>query len=381
MEWITKMKYIRHIIIIVTVFILSYPCVGDISGLGKQSFEAINIKVQKIHNNPDAHSKEIGILKYNQHVEIVDEAGSAFKKDNYIGKWCQIKCGNEKGWVFSGFLIRKIPDSLNVKKMKKGDIYYLVEGNGAKFGPDMKYIIYPHKYINKYNFSTNKTSTIYPISGLSPSLSPDGSKIVLQSYGYNQHNDISYSLWELNTNGKNPIELSDPNKGKIEHQYPQYSPTGKYIAFLCDSDVCIMNSDGKNIKKIDIGLSYESILPQCWYSGNQLIVKVKNVNSPDTCLWIVDVDSMEKKPFEYFGHGPFKVLADGTIYVNGASDIFKYNRDVDNISDVMYGKPLFRMPLIEYTDNTIDISVDGKYLLFDTFSVMGGSWIVITRIE
>ena len=71
----------------------------------------------------------------------------------------------------------------------------------------------------------------------------------------------SCSVWTMNTDGSDPVQLTDAKKGYAYH--PRYKPDGKKIVFDCfkkerkDNDIYIIDSDGNNLTQVTINKSYD----------------------------------------------------------------------------------------------------------------------------
>lgn len=95
-------------------------------------------------------------------------------------------------------------------------------------------------------------------NGIQPSFSPDGEKIVFVKYAADAK---SCSLWIMNTDGSNQVQVTDAKKGFAFH--PRFSPDGKKIVFDCykkekkDNDIYIIDTDGNNLVQVTINKSYD----------------------------------------------------------------------------------------------------------------------------
>ena len=76
-------------------------------------------------------------------------------------------------------------------------------------------------------------------SDTQPSWSPDGQRIAFAA-----QKDNSLEISVMNSDGTNLISL---NQAGSE---PSWSPDGKRISFTCDTRICIMKSDGSEVKQV-----------------------------------------------------------------------------------------------------------------------------------
>ncbi len=95
-------------------------------------------------------------------------------------------------------------------------------------------------------------------SGVQPAFSPDGKTIVYVKYSSDAK---SCSVWTMDTDGGNQVQVTDAKKGYAFH--PRFSPDGKKIVFDCykkdkkDNDIYIIDTDGNNLSQVTINKSYD----------------------------------------------------------------------------------------------------------------------------
>ncbi|HEO65305.1 MAG TPA: DUF5050 domain-containing protein [Spirochaetes bacterium] len=118
--------------------------------------------------------------------------------------------------------------------------------------------------------SNGLNSTLLYDSGdfdVSPSYSPDGTKIVFMSY-----KNGNFEVYVIDADGTNPVNLSNHPSDDSE---PSYSPSGNQIVFKSrrnggDEEIYIMNSDGTN----PVNLSHSSLRdasPSVSPDGNRIV--------------------------------------------------------------------------------------------------------------
>ena len=95
-------------------------------------------------------------------------------------------------------------------------------------------------------------------SGVQPAFSPDGKSIVYAKYSSDAK---SCSIWTMDTDGGNQVQVTDAKKGYAFH--PRFSPDGKQIVFEClkkdkkDNDIYIIDVDGNNLTQVTVNKSYD----------------------------------------------------------------------------------------------------------------------------
>lgn len=95
-------------------------------------------------------------------------------------------------------------------------------------------------------------------SGSQPAFSPDGKSIVYVKWSSDAK---SCSVWTMNTDGSNQVQVTDAKKGDAFH--PRFSPDGRRIVFDCykkdkkDNDIYIIDIDGNNLMQLTINKSYD----------------------------------------------------------------------------------------------------------------------------
>lgn len=95
-------------------------------------------------------------------------------------------------------------------------------------------------------------------NGSQPAFSPDGKSIVYVKWSSDAK---SCSVWTMNTDGSNQVQVTDAKKGYAFH--PRFSPDGRRIVFDCykkdkkDNDIYIIDIDGNNLMQLTINKSYD----------------------------------------------------------------------------------------------------------------------------
>lgn len=180
------------------------------------------------------------------------------------------------------------------------DIYMLTDGKGKamnqitesstsyedrpSFSPDGTLIVYSkvqYSYYKSYSFwgglfgvsntvwvanseiwmknlKTGETTLLG--QGAMPFFSPDGSKIAYVKYSSDAK---STSIWTMNTDGSDQIQITDAKKGFAQN--PAWSPDGSKLVFESrkkdkkDFDIYIVDIDGNNLVQVTINNSYDGM--------------------------------------------------------------------------------------------------------------------------
>lgn len=100
--------------------------------------------------------------------------------------------------------------------------------------------------------------TILMGNGYQPTFSPDGKLIAYVKYSTDAK---SCSIWTMNLDGDNQVQITDARKGYSF--YPRWSPDGKKIVFQTskkdkkDADLYIVDIDGNNLTQITKNKSHD----------------------------------------------------------------------------------------------------------------------------
>ena len=169
-----------------------------------------------------------------------------------------------------------------------------------KWTPDGSSIVFGHGDGRIYVVSTDgsRLDSISEGSGrydidISPSLSPDGSKIAYSTlrheigifWGRSRHFEIVTSRLD----GSDNRRLTE---NESADRYPVWSPDGSQIAFARGTGLFVMSSDGSDVRQI-VSLDYGVALPPAWSpDGRRLafVTKDSDSNSSDYIAHIVEVD-------------------------------------------------------------------------------------------
>lgn len=95
-------------------------------------------------------------------------------------------------------------------------------------------------------------------NGYQPCFSPDGTKIAYVKYSSDAK---STSIWVMNVDGSEQIQITDAKKGFALH--PRWSPDGTRLIFQSskkdkkDADLYVINADGNNLTQLTINKSYD----------------------------------------------------------------------------------------------------------------------------
>lgn len=124
------------------------------------------------------------------------------------------------------------------------------------FGLGEDILIVENSEIWLKNLQTNEN--ILLSKGYQPSFSPDGKSIVYTKYSSDAK---SCSIWIMNIDGSNQIQVTDAKKGYAFA--PCWSPDGKRIIFQAtkkdkkDADLYIINSDGEGLTQLTSNKSFD----------------------------------------------------------------------------------------------------------------------------
>ena len=133
--------------------------------------------------------------------------------------------------------------------------YTRARGLSALFGV-YSMLIVQNSEIWMKNLETGENILIS--NGIQPAFSPDGKTIVYVKYSSDAK---SCSIWTMNTDGGNQVQVTDARKGYAFH--PRFSPDGKKIVFDCyrkdkkDCDIYIIDVDGNNLTQVTFNKSYD----------------------------------------------------------------------------------------------------------------------------
>lgn len=137
------------------------------------------------------------------------------------------------------------------------------------FSSDGKFLVYAKVSRTYYYYFSERYSEVWLRNlqtgenillgnGAQPSFSPDDKRIVYVKYSTDAG---SCSVWTMNVDGSDPVQLTDAKKGYAYH--PRYSPDGTKIVFDCfkkdkkDNDIYIIDADGNNLTQVTINKSYD----------------------------------------------------------------------------------------------------------------------------
>lgn len=118
-------------------------------------------------------------------------------------------------------------------------------------------LIYHNREIWMKNLENGETMLL--TTGIQPSFSPDGKKIV-----FSKETDIlSSNIWIMDSDGSNPIQITH-SETYAYATCPRFSPDGQKIVFVYkkrdkkDCDIYIVDVDGNNLTQLTINKSFDS---------------------------------------------------------------------------------------------------------------------------
>jgi|GEM_PF-2119519 len=192
-----------------------------------------------------------------------------------------------------------------------------------------------------------------------PKWSPDGTRIVFNSYGMGSN---QFSIWIVNEDGTDQHQLIEPeSRGD---QYPCWSPDGKWIVWSHGYRLWIMKADGQNAKPLTAvpAKAYE----YCggWSPKGDLIAYIAgdsfSYSSPDYYrIWTIRPDGTDQK---LFGGG---VRAE---YLKWSQDgkylYYSVEEGVMKIDSKGIG-PETKIMDCGFAGNRFDLSPDEKWLIHE----------------
>lgn len=128
---------------------------------------------------------------------------------------------------------------------------------GALFGA-YNTVVVANSEIWMKNLKTGETTLLG--AGACPRFSPDGTKIAFVKYSSDAK---STSIWTMNTDGSEPMQITDAKKGFALN--PAWSPDGTKLVFQSskkdkkDYDIYIIDVDGNNLVQVTINKSYDGM--------------------------------------------------------------------------------------------------------------------------
>lgn len=127
---------------------------------------------------------------------------------------------------------------------------------GTLLGFGVSTVLIENSEIWMKNLETGET--ILMGNGYQPTFSPDGKSIAYVKYSSDAK---SCSIWTMNTEGDNQVQITDAKKGYAF--YPRWSPDGKQIVFQSskrdkkDADIYIVDIDGNNLTQVTANKSHD----------------------------------------------------------------------------------------------------------------------------
>ena len=126
------------------------------------------------------------------------------------------------------------------------------------FGYGATTVVVENSEIWVKNVKTGETTLLG--NGYQPSFSPDGKRIAYVKYSSDAK---SCSIWIMNVDGSEQIQVTDAKKGYAYH--PRFSPDGTKLIFQAskkdkkDFDIYIINDDGNYLTQVTINKSYDGM--------------------------------------------------------------------------------------------------------------------------
>ncbi len=150
--------------------------------------------------------------------------------------------------------------------------------------------------------TSNNYTALTPYIGIntSPCFSPDGKRIVFTSNGEAFGGRCKENIFIMDSDGKNVRRISN-SEGK--YSQPVWSPRGDLIAFTkqirSDFYIGVMNSDGTNERLIAHGYLVES---PSWSPNGRYIIYARQDNSTQKGqIWMVEITGRVNMPLDVKG--------------------------------------------------------------------------------
>jgi TolB protein len=149
-----------------------------------------------------------------------------------------------------------------------------------------------------------------------PSWSPDGSKIAFTRY---KEDSDSEGIYVMNADGSDVMLIRE------NATVPAWSPDGSKIAFNCDTDVCVMNSDGTGVVNLTNTRSpLDEVFPGSWSPDGEKILFDSNRLGGYMDIFVMNADGTNPERLTYWNvseHG-------GSWSPDGTKIVFYAGRDM-----------------------------------------------------
>ena len=201
--------------------------------------------------------------------------------------------------------------------------------------------------------------------GIDPSWSHNGTKVILiMAFSNGTDSSIEIALLDIETGNITRLTFND-----FRENVPKFSPDGDKIVFESyDTYIYTMNSDGTNLKKV----AELARFPQWSPDGEKIVYRYYESNS----IWVVDPDGFNKKKlfddYRYSISSNFRWAHDSKYLLlnNGSNTITKVN--IDDPTDIEY----IYDPVAHWDP---EYSPDGKYVTFVSSMDGGNSDLFVAR--
>lgn len=159
---------------------------------------------------------------------------------------------------------------------------------GSFFGFGASTLIVESSEVWVKNLETGESMLIG--NGYQPCISPDNTKIAYVKYSSDAK---SCSIWVMNMDGSNQVQLTDAKKGYAYN--PRWSPDGKRIVFQStkkdkkDPDIYIVNIEGDQLTQLTKNKSYD-MTPYWTTDGYMYFVSDRGNKKGNYQIWRFKVD-------------------------------------------------------------------------------------------
>jgi TolB protein len=165
---------------------------------------------------------------------------------------------------------------------------YLTGGRFPRWSPDGQKIVFtrPGAQVGIWIIHLSDRREFRLGFGAMPDWSPGGEQIVFS--GHPGTTRSGSQIWKMDSSGNTRVQLT--TNSFITNWSPRWSPDGTQISWTADNEIWIMDSDGKNQRKLTKGLD-SSWSPD----SKRIIFSAFEPSGAKIVLWRIDVDGRNHK--------------------------------------------------------------------------------------